>query len=45
MREVAEALSIKPRTVAFHKYRTMNSASKQTAEFMPFAVKKRIVKT
>jgi len=40
MREVAAALAITPRTVAFHKYRTMRKFGLKTnAEFIRFAIK------
>jgi len=44
MKEIAEVLHVTPRTVAFHKYRTMEElAVKSTAELIQFAVKNHIV--
>ncbi|MEY4673779.1 MAG: hypothetical protein RL148_1563 [Planctomycetota bacterium] len=44
MREIAEKLSITPRTVAFHKYRTMEVLDlKTTAELIQYAVRNNIV--
>lgn len=44
MREVAEALTITPRTVAFHKYRTMREFGLKTnAELIRFAMKRQII--
>ncbi|HXW62351.1 MAG TPA: LuxR C-terminal-related transcriptional regulator [Candidatus Acidoferrales bacterium] len=44
MREVADALTITPRTVAFHKYRTMRAFGLKTnAELIRFAVRRQII--
>jgi len=44
MKEVADVLRVTPRTVAFHKYRTMEElALKSTAELIQFAIKNHIV--
>ncbi|HEY4648768.1 MAG TPA: response regulator transcription factor [Gemmatimonadales bacterium] len=44
MKEVAAALGITPRTVAFHKYRIMRQLSmRSSAELVQFAVKRRLV--
>lgn len=44
MKEIADVLHVTPRTVAFHKYRTMEElALKSTAELIQFAVKNHIV--
>src|SRR5580704_3780542 len=44
MKEIADVLHVTPRTVAFHKYRTMEElALKSTAELIQFAIKNHIV--
>jgi DNA-binding NarL/FixJ family response regulator len=44
MREVADVLSLTPRTVAFHKYRIMEQLKvKSTAELVQYAVRHHIV--
>jgi len=44
MKEVGQILNIAPRTVAFHKYRTMSQLNiKTTAELIQFAIKHHIV--
>jgi DNA-binding NarL/FixJ family response regulator len=44
MKEIADVLHVTPRTVAFHKYRTMEElAVKSTAELIQFAIKNHIV--
>ena len=44
LREAAEALTITPRTVAFHKYRVMRGLGLKTnADFIRFAVTQHIV--
>jgi DNA-binding NarL/FixJ family response regulator len=44
MKEVAAALGITPRTVAFHKYRLMRElAVRSSAELVQFAVRRRLV--
>jgi len=44
MKEIADLLNVTPRTVAFHKYRTMEElALKSTAELIQFAIKNHIV--
>jgi len=44
MKEIADVLHVTPRTVAFHKYRTMEDlALKSTAELIHFAIKNHIV--
>jgi DNA-binding NarL/FixJ family response regulator len=44
MKEVASVLNLTPRTVAFHKYRMMESLKvKSTAELIQYAVKNHIV--
>jgi DNA-binding NarL/FixJ family response regulator len=44
MREVAHALGLTPRTVAFHKYRIMESLGlRNTSELVQYAVKRRII--
>jgi DNA-binding NarL/FixJ family response regulator len=44
MKEIADLLHVTPRTVAFHKYRTMEElALKSTAELIQFAIKNHIV--
>jgi DNA-binding CsgD family transcriptional regulator len=44
LREAADALTITPRTVAFHKYRVMRGLGLKTnAEFIRFAVRRHIV--
>jgi DNA-binding NarL/FixJ family response regulator len=44
MKQVAYALKVTPRTVAFHKYRIMQELGLRTnAELVQFAVKSRIV--
>ena len=44
LREAAEALTITPRTVAFHKYRVMRGRGLKTnADFIRFAVTQHIV--
>jgi len=44
MKEVADVLRVTPRTVAFHKYKTMEElALKSTAELIQFAIKNHIV--
>jgi DNA-binding NarL/FixJ family response regulator len=44
MKEVASVLNLTPRTVAFHKYRMMESLKvKSTAELIQYAVKHHIV--
>ena len=46
MKEIADVLHVTPRTVAFHKYKTMEElALKSTAELIQFAVKNHIVVT
>ena len=44
MKEIADVLHVTPRTVAFHKYKTMEElALKSTAELIQFAIKNHIV--
>ena len=44
MKEIADVLHVTPRTVAFHKYKTMEElAVKSTAELIQFAIKNHIV--
>jgi DNA-binding NarL/FixJ family response regulator len=44
MKEIADVLHVTPRTVAFHKYRTMEElALTTTAELIQFAIKNHIV--
>jgi len=44
LREAADALTITPRTVAFHKYRIMRGLGLKTnADFIRFALKRHIV--
>jgi len=44
LRETADALTITPRTVAFHKYRVMRGLGLKTnADFIRFALKRHIV--
>ena len=44
MKQIADVLNVTPRTVAFHKYRTMEElAIKSTAELIQFAIKNHIV--
>jgi DNA-binding NarL/FixJ family response regulator len=44
MKEIADVLHVTPRTVAFHKYRTMEElALRSTAELIQFAIKNHIV--
>ncbi len=44
MKEIADVLHVTPRTVAFHKYRTMEElALNSTAELIQFAIKNHIV--
>jgi len=44
MKQIADVLHVTPRTVAFHKYRTMEElALKSTAELIQFAIKNHIV--
>jgi len=44
MKEIADVLHVTPRTVAFHKYRTMEEqALGSTAELIQFAIKNHIV--
>jgi DNA-binding NarL/FixJ family response regulator len=44
MKEVAAALSVSPRTVAFHKYQMMTQLQiKSTAELIQYAVKHKVV--
>ena len=44
MKEIADVLQVTPRTVAFHKYRTMDELALQsTAELIHFAIKNHIV--
>jgi len=44
MREAADALTITPRTVAFHKYRVMRDLGLRTnADFIRFAVERHII--
>jgi len=44
MKEAGDVLSLKPRTVAFHKYRVMEEMGfKSTADLVQFAVKNNIV--
>jgi DNA-binding NarL/FixJ family response regulator len=44
MKEAGDVLSLKPRTVAFHKYRVMEEMGfKSTAELVQFAVKNNMV--
>jgi DNA-binding NarL/FixJ family response regulator len=44
MKEIADLLHVTPRTVAFHKYRTMEElALNSTAELIQFAIKNHIV--
>jgi DNA-binding NarL/FixJ family response regulator len=44
MKEIADVLHVTPRTIAFHKYKTMeDQALKSTAELIQFAIKNRIV--
>ena len=44
MKQIADLLNVTPRTVAFHKYRTMEELSlKSTAELIQFAIKNHIV--
>ena len=44
MREVGHSLGVTPRTVAFHKYRIMESLGLQnTSELVQYAVKRRII--
>jgi len=44
MKEIADVLHVTPRTVAFHKYRTMEELSlKSTAELIQFAIRNHIV--
>src|SRR5215470_17225941 len=44
MKEVADVLNVKPRTVAFHKYRIMDELNlNTTAELIQFAIKSRIL--
>jgi DNA-binding NarL/FixJ family response regulator len=44
MKQIADVLHVTPRTVAFHKYRTMDElALKSTAELIQFAIKNHIV--
>ncbi len=44
MKEIADVLHVTPRTIAFHKYRTMEElALKSTAELIQFAIKNHIV--
>lgn len=46
MKEIADVLHVTPRTVAFHKYKTMEElALKSTAELIQFAIKNHIVVT
>ena len=46
MKQIADVLNVTPRTVAFHKYRTMEElAIKSTAELIQFAIKNHIVVT
>ena len=46
MKETADVLQVAPRTVAFHKYRTMRRLGlNSTAELIQFAIKNRIVVT
>jgi DNA-binding NarL/FixJ family response regulator len=44
MKEIADVLHVTPRTVAFHKYRTMEElAIRSTAELIQFAIKNHIL--
>jgi len=44
MKEAGDVLSLKPRTVAFHKYRVMEEIGfKSIADLVQFAVKDNIV--
>jgi DNA-binding NarL/FixJ family response regulator len=44
MKQIADVLKVTPRTVAFHKYRTMEElAIRSTAELIQFAIKNHIV--
>jgi DNA-binding NarL/FixJ family response regulator len=44
MKGIADVLHVTPRTIAFHKYKTMeDQALKSTAELIQFAIKNRIV--
>jgi DNA-binding NarL/FixJ family response regulator len=44
MKQIADVLNVTPRTVSFHKYRTMEElAIKSTAELIQFAIKNHIV--
>jgi DNA-binding NarL/FixJ family response regulator len=44
MKQIADVLNVTPRTVAFHKYRTMEElAIRSTAELIQFAIKNHIV--
>lgn len=45
MKEVADILQITPRTVAFHKYRTMEAFNlRSNAELVRFVIRQRIIR-
>jgi len=46
MKQAADILAVKPRTIAFHKYKMMEAFGiKRTAKLIQFAVRNRVVVT